>query len=105
MVIKDLAQEFEGEFECLGENTEKHITFSVPIKKETTKKDKNGMLNIQNFCGWEIFHTMIYHFCQRKQKLVKSKCMHAICMIKKLCCSYKIIKTNIKSWANIKEGS
>ena len=41
-IIKELAEEFKGEFECLGENTEKYITFSVPIKKETTKKDKNG---------------------------------------------------------------
>ena len=41
-IIEELAEEFEGEFECLGENTEKYITFSVPIKKETTKKDKNG---------------------------------------------------------------
>ena len=41
-IIKELAEEFEGEFECLGENTEKYITFSVPIKKESTKKDKNG---------------------------------------------------------------
>ena len=40
-IIKELAEEFEGELECLGENTEKYITFSVPIKKETTKKD-NG---------------------------------------------------------------
>ena len=37
-----MAEEFEGEFECLGENTEKYITFSVPIKNEITKKDKNG---------------------------------------------------------------
>ena len=41
-IIKGLAEEFEGEFECPGENTEKHITFSVLIKKEITKKDKNG---------------------------------------------------------------
>ena len=41
-IIKELAEEFEGEFECLSENTEKYITFSVPIKKEITKKDKNG---------------------------------------------------------------
>ena len=41
-IIKELAEEFEGEFKCLGENTQKYITFSVPIKKETTKKDKNG---------------------------------------------------------------
>ena len=32
-IIKELAEKFEGQFECLGENTEKYITFSVPIKK------------------------------------------------------------------------
>ena len=41
-IIKDLAGECEGEFECLGVNTEKYITFSVPIKKEITKREKNG---------------------------------------------------------------
>ena len=41
-IIKELAEEFEGEFECLGENKEKYITFSGPIKKEITKKDKDG---------------------------------------------------------------
>ena len=35
-IIKELAEEFEEEFECLGENTEKYITFSVPIKRETS---------------------------------------------------------------------
>ena len=33
-IIKQLAREFKDSFECLGENTEKYITFSVPIKKE-----------------------------------------------------------------------
>ena len=33
-LIKELAEDVKGEFECLGENTEKYITFSVPIKKE-----------------------------------------------------------------------
>ena len=32
--IKELAKEFESKFECLGENTEKYITFSVPIEEE-----------------------------------------------------------------------
>ena len=32
-------KEFEGDFECLGENTEKYITFSVPIKKKIENKD------------------------------------------------------------------
>ena len=43
-IIKELAEEFEGKFECLGENAEKYITFSVPIKKEITKTDKDGNL-------------------------------------------------------------
>ena len=31
-IIKELPEEFEGQFECLGENTEKYITFLVTIK-------------------------------------------------------------------------
>ena len=33
-MIKQLAEEFKGQFRCLGENIEKYITFSVPIKKK-----------------------------------------------------------------------
>ena len=38
-IIKELAKEFEDNFECLGENTEKYITFSVPIKKKIENED------------------------------------------------------------------
>ena len=38
-IIKELASEFDGNFECLGENTEKYITFSVPIKKKIDNKN------------------------------------------------------------------
>ena len=38
-IIKKLVKEFEGNFESLGENTEKYITFSVPIKKKIENKD------------------------------------------------------------------
>ena len=38
-IIKELAKEFGGNFECLGENTEKYITFLVPIKKKIDNKD------------------------------------------------------------------
>ena len=33
-LYKYLAKEFYGQLECLGENSEKYITFSVPISKE-----------------------------------------------------------------------
>ena len=39
LIIKELAKKFDyGEFKCFGENTEKYISFSIPIKKE----HKNG---------------------------------------------------------------
>ena len=38
-IIKELVKEFEGNFECLGKNTEKYITFSWPIKKKIENKD------------------------------------------------------------------
>ena len=41
-IIKELADEFEEKFECIGENKERYKTFSVPIKKEIIKIDKDG---------------------------------------------------------------
>ena len=44
-IIKELAKEFEGNFECLGENTEKYITFSVPIKKKIDNNNQSITMN------------------------------------------------------------
>ena len=41
-IIKELANEFEGKFECLEENTENYKTFSVSTEKEVTIIDKDG---------------------------------------------------------------
>ena len=41
-IIKELANEFEGKFESLGENTGKYKTFSIPLDKEVIKIDKDG---------------------------------------------------------------
>ena len=38
-IIKELVKEFGGNFDCLGENTEKYITFSVPLKKKIENKN------------------------------------------------------------------
>ena len=38
-IIKELAKEFDGNFNCLGENTENYITFSVPLKKKIENKN------------------------------------------------------------------
>ena len=41
-IIKELTEEFKKQFICLGENTEKCVTFTVPTEKEVTRIDKNG---------------------------------------------------------------
>ena len=41
-IINMLAEKSEKQFTCLGENTEKYINFTVPIKKEVTRIYKNG---------------------------------------------------------------
>ena len=49
-IIKKLAEKFDGEFECLGENTEKYIIFSVPIKNEIAKKNtRMAMIRLQKY--------------------------------------------------------
>ena len=40
LIIKQLAHDFKGPFSCLGENTEKCITFSISIFKKTDANDK-----------------------------------------------------------------
>ena len=41
-IMKEWSNQSEGTFEWLGEKTEKYKTFSVPIKKEIKKNDKDG---------------------------------------------------------------
>ena len=38
-IIKELVKKFEGNLDCLGESTEKYITFSVPLKKKIENKN------------------------------------------------------------------
>ena len=49
-LIKELANEFQEKFKCLGENTEKYKTFSIPIEKEVIKIDKDGNKRVIIIC-------------------------------------------------------
>ena len=40
-IIKELAEQSGNQFSCLWENTEKYITFTVPIEKQVTTTDTN----------------------------------------------------------------
>ena len=48
-IIKELAEEFITQLACLGENTEKYITFTVPIEKEVKRIDRNEEEIISRF--------------------------------------------------------
>ena len=41
-IVKELTKDFEKQLTCLEENTEKCITFTVPIEEEVTRINKNG---------------------------------------------------------------
>ena len=41
-IIKELLERFKKQFTCLGADTKKYITFTVSIKKEVKRIDKNG---------------------------------------------------------------
>ena len=57
IITKELAEEFKKHFTCLAENTEKYITFTVPIekvqelmkmKKKRRKEDFYSHLNMKD---------------------------------------------------------
>ena len=53
-IIKELVKEFEGNFECLGENTEKYITSSVPLKKKIENKNIEIIYKIKFFDSFRV---------------------------------------------------
>ena len=58
-IIKELVKEFEGNFECLGENTEKYITFSVPVKKKIDNKDLEITYKIKFFNSYRFMSSSL----------------------------------------------
>ena len=57
--IKEFVKEFEGNFECLGENTEKYITFSVPLKKKIENKNIEITYKIKNIDSYRFMSSSL----------------------------------------------
>ena len=70
--IKQLPEDLKGQFECLGENTEKYITFSLPIKEDDNSKK----------ITYKLKFTKVYRFMKSKlsdlvddlSKIYKKEC-------------------------------
>ena len=75
-IFKRLAEEFKGQFECLGENTKKYISFSVPIKKEhdngrekeddDSEKEEDDNSNKKKTITYKLKFIDSYRFMQSK---------------------------------------
>ena len=63
-IIKYLAREFKGYLTYLGENTEKYITFSVPIKKVINGDNDNDSNNKAKTITYRIKFIDSYRFMQ-----------------------------------------
>ena len=90
-MLNQLAIEFNGELNCIGDNTEKYISFSVPIKKEVIDNNGNKKtiiyklkfidsyrfmpISLSEFvdCPSEIFNSIEYEFCIERIN-IKSEC-------------------------------
>ena len=75
-MIKQLAKEFKGQFECLGETSEKYITFSVLTKKEfdngKTIMYKLNFIDSFRFMSTSL-STLVVNLCEIYKKECKSR--------------------------------
>ena len=93
-IIRQLVKEFKGNFDCLGENTEKYITFSVPIKKELDNgKTITYKLKFIDSCRFLItsLSSLVYNLSEINKKECKS-CMKRNSIISE--CKYISFENN-----------
>ena len=67
-IIKQLAKEFDGQFEFLGGNSEKYITFSVPNKKELD----NGTYKLKFI--YSFMSTSLSYLVDNLSEIYKKEC-------------------------------
>ena len=90
-IIKQLAEEFKGQFECLGENTGKYITSSVPIEKEVAN-NKKITFKLKRIDSYRFMQSKLSDLVDNLSKINKKECSK--CMRKKLECDYIGFKDN-----------
>ena len=83
-IIKELASEFEGNLECLWENTEKYITFSVPIKKRIENKNMDITYEIKFIDSFRFMATSLSKLVDNLTENIHSdkcvKCKSNLCL-------------------------
>ena len=94
LVIKELAKEFEGHFECLGENIEKYIIFSVPIKKELDN-GKTITYKLKSVDSFRFTSTSLWKSVDNLFEIYSKRCGDKNCESE---CAFKGLKKNKHSY-------
>ena len=85
-IIKELAREFDGNFECSGENTEKYITFSVPIKKRIENKNMDITYKINFIDSFRFMATSLSKLVENLTDNIHNdnciKCKSNLCFVR-----------------------
>ena len=110
-IIKELVKKFEGNFDCLGENTEKYITLSVPLKKEIENKNVEITYKIKFIDSFRFMSSSLSLYnnkcadCKSNLDYIKTKNEKLIleCYNCKQCYRKKFNKELIKRFANTYE--
>ena len=77
--FQQLAEYFKGQFECLGENTGKYITFSVPTRKDDNNKKITYKLKFIDSCRY--MESKLSNLVDNLSEINKKKCPK--CMVRK----------------------
>ena len=84
-IIRELANEFDGNFECLGENTEEYVTFSVPIKKRIESKNIEITYKIKFIDSFRFMATSLSKLVDNLTEKIHNdkciKCMSNLCFV------------------------
>ena len=72
-IIEQLAEEFKGQFNCLGGNTEKYITFSLPIKKEVDS-DITIIYKLKFIDSYRFMLTSLSNLADNLSEINKKEC-------------------------------
>ena len=81
-IIKELVKQFNGNFECLGENTEKYITFSVPIKKKIENKDLEITYKIKFIDSYKFMSSSLSKLVDNlSEGIHNNKCLDCKCCL------------------------
>ena len=94
-IIKYLARKFKGNSECLGENTEKYISFTVPFKKAINDEEIQYRITISDSCTF--MQDSLSNFVDNLSEL-KIKEIDNNVLIKRFCNTYQLSDNDINKF-------